>query len=49
VCVDGLATRAQRPGSWANQKMYNAKRHAHTAQGLSVSTTHGDLLWCDGG
>jgi DDE superfamily endonuclease len=29
--------------------LYNAKRHAHTAQGLSVSTIHGDLLWCDGG
>jgi hypothetical protein len=50
VCVDGLATRVQRPRSWANQKVvYDAKRHAHTAQGLSVSTIHGDLLWCDGG
>jgi hypothetical protein len=50
VCVDGLATRVQRPRSWANQKVpYDAKRHAHTAQGLAVSTIWGDLLWCDGG
>jgi hypothetical protein len=50
VCVDGFATRVQRPRSWANQKVvYDAKRHAHTAQGLSVSTIWGDLLWCDGG
>jgi hypothetical protein len=50
VCVDGLATRVQRPRSWANQKVvYDAKRHAHTAQGLSVSTIWGDLLWVDGG
>ena len=49
VVVDGLATRVQRPRSWANQKvLYDAKRHAHTAQGLAVSTIHGDLLWCDG-
>jgi hypothetical protein len=49
VCVDGLATRVQRPRSWANQKvLYDAKRHTHTAQGLAISTTHGDLLWCDG-
>jgi DDE superfamily endonuclease len=26
-----------------------ARRHAHTAQGLAVSTIWGDLLWCDGG
>jgi hypothetical protein len=45
VCVDGLATRVQRPSGWANQKvLYDAKRHAHTAQGLAVSTIHGDLL-----
>lgn len=50
VCVDGLATRVQRPRGWANQKvLYDAKRHTHTAQGLAVSTIHGDLLWCDGG
>jgi hypothetical protein len=50
VCVDGLATRVQRPQQWANQKvLYDAKRHAHTAQGLSVSTIWGDLLWIDGG
>ena len=50
VCVDGLATRVQRPRGWANQKVVDdAKRHAHTAQGLSVSTAWGDLLWCDGG
>jgi hypothetical protein len=50
VCVDGLATRVQRPHGWANQKVvYDAKRHAHTAQGLAMSTIHGDLLWCDGG
>jgi DDE superfamily endonuclease len=50
VCLDGLATRVQRPREWANQKvLYDAKRHAHTAQGLAVSTIHGDLLWVDGG
>jgi hypothetical protein len=50
VCVDGLATRVQRPRGWANQKvLYDAKRHSHTAQGLAVSTIWGDLLWCDGG
>jgi hypothetical protein len=50
VCLDGLATRVQRPQGWANQKvLYDAKRHSHTAQGLAVSTIHGDLLWCDGG
>ncbi len=50
VCVDGLATRVQRPRGWANQKvLYDAKRHIHTAQGVAVSTIHGDLLWCDGG
>jgi hypothetical protein len=32
VCVDGLATRGQRPGGWANQKvLYEAKRRTHTA------------------
>ena len=50
VCVDGLATRVQRPTGWANQKVLDdAKRHAHTAQGLAISTIHGDLLWLDGG
>ncbi len=50
VVVDGLATRVQRPRGWANQKVvYDAKRHTHTAQGLAISTIHGDLLWCDGG
>jgi hypothetical protein len=29
--------------------LYDAKRHAHTAQGLAVSTIWGDLLWVDGG
>jgi len=29
--------------------LYDAKRHTHTAQGLAVSTVHGDLLWVDGG
>jgi hypothetical protein len=48
VLVDGLATRVQRPRSWANQKvLYDTKRHAYTAQGLAVSTIHGDLLWCE--
>jgi len=50
VLLDGLATRVQRPRGWASQKvLYDAKRHAHTAQGLSLSTIWGDLLWCDGG
>jgi DDE superfamily endonuclease len=50
VCLDGLATRVQRPRGWANQKvLYDAKRHTHTAQGLAISTVWGDLLWCDGG
>jgi len=50
VCVDGLAVRVQRPAGWTNQKvLYDSKRHAHTAQGVSVSTIHGDLLWCDCG
>jgi len=50
VVVDGLATRVQRPRGWANQKvLYDAKRHSHTAQGLSVATIWGDLLWLDGG
>jgi hypothetical protein len=49
VCMDGLATRVQRPAGWGNQKvLYDAKRHAHTAQGLAVSTVWGDLLWRDG-
>jgi hypothetical protein len=26
----------------------HAKRHAHTAQDLAVSTIWGDLVWCDG-
>jgi hypothetical protein len=52
VVVDGLATRVrvQRPAGWANQKvLYDVKRHAHTAQGLALSTVWGDLLWLDGG
>jgi hypothetical protein len=50
IVVDGLATRVQRRRGWANQKvLYDAKRHAHTAQGLAVSTIWGDLLWVDGG
>jgi hypothetical protein len=50
VLVDGFGTRVQRPRGWTNQKvLYDAKRHAHTAQGLAVSSVHGDLLWVDGG
>src|SRR6266496_3522745 len=50
VLLDGLSYRVQRPRGWANQKvLYDAKRHSHTAQGLSVSTLWGDLLWVDGG
>jgi hypothetical protein len=50
VCVDGLAVRVQRPAEWGNQKVvYDTKRHAHTAQGVAVSTVWGDLLWVDGG
>lgn len=48
--VRRCATRGQRPGGWANQKvLYDAKRRIHTAQGVALSTIHGDLLWCDGG
>jgi hypothetical protein len=47
VCVDGLATRVQRPRGWANQKVvYDAKRHAHTAQGLPVSTIQSTATCC---
>jgi hypothetical protein len=50
VCLDGLAARVQRPQGWANQKVLDdAKRHTHTAQGLTLSTIHGDRLWMDGG
>src|SRR4029453_16380851 len=50
VVVDGLATRVQRPAGWGNQKvLYDPKRRTHTAQGIAVSTLHGDLLWADGG
>ena len=50
VLLDGFGTRVQRPRGWTNQKvLYDAKRHTHTAQGLAVSTVHGDLLWVDGG
>jgi hypothetical protein len=50
ACVDGLATRVQRPAGWANQKvLYDAKRHTHAAQGVALSSVHSDLLWCDGG
>ncbi len=50
VVVDGLATRVQRPRSWATRRCScDAKRHTHTAQGLSVSTIWGDLLWLAGG
>jgi len=49
VWVDGLATRVQRPRGWANQKVVDdAKRHTHTAQGLSVSTIWGDLCGATG-
>jgi hypothetical protein len=48
--VDGLATRVQRPAGWATSRVLDdAKRQAHAAQGVAVSTIHGDLLWCDGG
>ncbi len=50
VVVDGLATRVAATRGWANQKvLYDAKRHSHTAQGLSVAMIWGDLLWLDGG
>jgi hypothetical protein len=29
--------------------LYDAERRTHTAQGVALSTIHGDLLWCDGG
>jgi hypothetical protein len=38
--VDGLATRVQRPRSWANQKvLYDAKRHTHTEQSIGHLAT----------
>jgi hypothetical protein len=38
------------PAGGPNQKvLYDAKRRTHTAQGVALSTIHGDLLWCDGG
>jgi DDE superfamily endonuclease len=50
VLLDGLATRSSDPASGATRRCCNdAMRHAHTAQGLSVSTIWGDLLWVDGG
>jgi hypothetical protein len=50
VCVGGLATRVQRPkGVRQPEGPGRPKRHTHTAQGLSVSTSWGDLLWLDGG
>jgi len=53
VVVDhasGPAARGQRPRGWANQKVLDdAKRHGHTAQGVALSSVHGDLLWVDGG
>jgi len=34
------------PGGWANQKVLDdAKRRTQTAQGVALSTIHGDLLW----
>jgi hypothetical protein len=46
MCLDGLATRVQRPAGWTNQKvLYDAKRHTHTAQGLAVSTILGVAAW----
>jgi hypothetical protein len=49
VCVDGLATRVQRPAGWGNQKvLYDAKRHTHTAQGLAVSTVWGTCCGATG-
>jgi hypothetical protein len=46
--------RAGHPGAATRQVgqpevLYDAKLHSHTAQGLAVSTIHGDLLWVDGG
>ena len=50
VCVDGLATRVQRPAGWANQQGAVRRQAPHPhRQGLSLSTVHGDVLWCDGG
>ena len=49
VVVDGLATRVQRPAGWGTQKvLYDAKRHAHTAQGLAVSTVWGTCCGATG-
>ena len=50
----GVRGRARHPGPTTQvmgqpEGLYDAKRHAHTAQGLAVSTIWGDLLWCDGG
>ena len=49
VVVDGLATRVQRPAGWGTQKvLYDAKRNAHTAQGLAVSTVWGTCCGATG-
>jgi hypothetical protein len=50
VVVEGLATPGvQRPAGWGNQTvLYNAKRHAHTAQGLAVSTVWGTCCGATG-
>jgi hypothetical protein len=49
VCVDGSATRVQRPRGWANQGCCNdAKRHTYGSGPVGVHHL-GELLWMDGG
>jgi hypothetical protein len=50
VCVDGLATRVQRPASWANQKVLLRRQAARPHRPGPVGEHDlGDLLWVDGG
>ena len=45
VLLDGPATGTASPRVGQQKVPYDAKRHAHTAQGVALSTVHGDLLW----
>jgi len=49
VCVDGLATRAQRPAAGPTRRYCTTPTPPPHRQGLAVATIWGDLLWVDGG